>query len=220
MYLVDFGLIDADTPSDKYSIISNSGAKWELVFSDEFEQDGRTFYPGDDPYWEAADFHAWATNDMEYYDPRQLTTKDGKLCVSGSSVTRGDKGLGLTGRPPSIIELSNKPSHDLNYTGGSMQTWNKFCFTGGRLEGASIASWLLVCAPVLYANGSPPRLHAASVRLPATSEVYGLWPAFWTMGNLGRVGYGGTLEGLWVRTDWDALRRAFKLPSSLQVVSD
>lgn len=25
----------------------------------------------------------------------------------------------------------------------------------------------------------------------------GLWPAFWTMGNLGRVGYGGTLEGTW-----------------------
>lgn len=29
------------------------GEQWELVFSDEFEQDGRSFFPGDDPYWEA-----------------------------------------------------------------------------------------------------------------------------------------------------------------------
>ena len=42
----------------------------ELVFSDEFNQDGRTFYPGDDPYWEAADMHYWSTNDLEWYDVR------------------------------------------------------------------------------------------------------------------------------------------------------
>jgi hypothetical protein len=30
-----------------------------LVFSDEFNTDGRTFYPGDDPYWEAVDLHYW-----------------------------------------------------------------------------------------------------------------------------------------------------------------
>lgn len=27
-----------------------------------------------------------------------------------------------------------------------------------------------------------------------------VWPAVWTLGNLGRVGYGGTLEGLWPYT--------------------
>lgn len=32
----------------------------QLVFSDEFNTDGRTFYPGDDPYWEAVDLHYWA----------------------------------------------------------------------------------------------------------------------------------------------------------------
>lgn len=31
----------------------------QLVFSDEFNVDGRTFYPGDDPYWEAVDLHYW-----------------------------------------------------------------------------------------------------------------------------------------------------------------
>lgn len=29
------------------------------MFSDEFEQEGRSFYPGDDPYWEATDLHYW-----------------------------------------------------------------------------------------------------------------------------------------------------------------
>lgn len=47
---------------------------------------------------------------------------------------------------------------------------NKFCFTGGYIE--------------------------TSVQLPGANNVYGLWPAIWTMGNLGRAGYGATLEGL------------------------
>ena len=32
-----------------------------LVFSDEFNVDGRSFYPGDDPFWEAVDLHYWGT---------------------------------------------------------------------------------------------------------------------------------------------------------------
>ena len=47
---------------------------------------------------------------------------------------------------------------------------NKFCFTGGYME--------------------------ASVQLPGANNVYGFWPALWTMGNLGRAGYGATLDGL------------------------
>jgi Beta-glucanase/Beta-glucan synthetase len=47
---------------------------------------------------------------------------------------------------------------------------NKFCFTGGYLE--------------------------SSVQLPGASNVLGLWPAIWTMGNLGRAGYGASLEGM------------------------
>jgi hypothetical protein len=47
---------------------------------------------------------------------------------------------------------------------------NKFCFTGGYVE--------------------------TSVQLPGANNVLGLWPAVWTMGNLGRAGYGATLDGL------------------------
>jgi len=119
-----------------------------LIFSDEFNTDGRTFYPGDDPYWEAADLNYWATNNLEWYDPAALITKDGALQVT----------------------LSKKNTHGLNYQGGMMSTWNAFCFTGGLIE--------------------------ASVRLPGVNNVMGLWPAVWTMGNLGRAGYGATVDGM------------------------
>lgn len=48
------GLIDKDTPSNVLSRTGYDGKNYQLVFSDEFEQDGRTFYPGDDPYWEVS----------------------------------------------------------------------------------------------------------------------------------------------------------------------
>ena len=51
-----------------------------------------------------------------------------------------------------------------------MSTWNKFCFTGGYIE--------------------------TNVSLPGVNNILGLWPAVWTMGNLGRAGYGASLEGM------------------------
>ena len=52
----NWGLIDLDTPQDAYTRTDFiSGQSWDLVFSDEFNTDGRTFWPGDDPYWEAVD---------------------------------------------------------------------------------------------------------------------------------------------------------------------
>ena len=58
----NFGLIDKDTPVDVYNVASyKDGSEMVLVFSDEFNRDGRTFYPGDDPYWEAVDLHYWVS---------------------------------------------------------------------------------------------------------------------------------------------------------------
>ncbi|KAL7412678.1 beta-glucan synthesis-associated protein-domain-containing protein [Mrakia frigida] len=145
-----FGLIDPATPLDKRTSISReTGELMELVFSDEFNTDGRSFFPGDDPYWEAQDLNYWVTNNLEWYDPRAVTTEGGNLKIT----------------------LDQIPNHDLNYTGGMLSTWRKFCFTGGYVE--------------------------TSLQLPGRSNVPGLWPAVWIMGNLGRAGYGGTLDGMW-----------------------
>lgn len=150
----NFGLIDQDTPQAVHTKISWADGKTEmqLVFSDEFNTDGRSFYPGDDPYWEAVDLHYWATNNLEWYDPEAVTTQGGSL----------------------VITLSQKATHNLDYEGGLVSTWNKFCFTGGYLE--------------------------TSVQLPGANNVLGFWPAVWTMGNLGRAGYGATLDGVWPYT--------------------
>ncbi|KAF5371672.1 hypothetical protein D9758_003419 [Tetrapyrgos nigripes] len=149
-----WGLVDPDTPDDARTFTSfATGEDLVLVFSDEFEKDGRSFYPGDDPYWEAVDLHYWQTNNLEWYDPSAITTKNGSLEVTLSQVTNPAE------------------NHDLNYKGGMMSTWNKFCFTGGLIQSA--------------------------VTLPGINNVAGLWPAVWTMGNLGRAGYGASLEGMW-----------------------
>ncbi|KAF7322099.1 GH16 domain-containing protein [Mycena kentingensis (nom. inval.)] len=105
-------LIDPDTPEDALEYTSPDGEKYELVFSDEFNEDGRTFYPGDDPYWEAVDLHYWPTGDLEWYDPAAVTTRDGKL----------------------VITLSKTDTHDLEFQSGMLQSWNKFCVTTGYVE--------------------------------------------------------------------------------------
>ncbi|KAJ7312591.1 glycoside hydrolase family 16 protein [Mycena albidolilacea] len=150
-----WSLIDLATPKDAYTIPSyhDPSKSMKLVFSDEFETDGRSFYPGDDPYWEAANLHYWQTGDLEWYDPSAVTTKNGALEITLSKVD----------------DISN--NYNLSYRSGMISSWNKFCFTGGIL--------------------------ASSVTLPGANNVLGLWPAVWAMGNLGRAGYGASLDGMW-----------------------
>lgn len=57
----NWGLIDIETPREVYTKPGylDPSQEMQLVFSDEFNTDGRSFYPGDDPYWEAVDLHYW-----------------------------------------------------------------------------------------------------------------------------------------------------------------
>jgi hypothetical protein len=84
------GLIDADTPKESYVRTSWADGKTRLrlVFSDEFNQDGRTFYPGDDPYWQAENYHYWVcafsyhffTSTIEsFFLSRRLTIWNGMI---------------------------------------------------------------------------------------------------------------------------------------------
>lgn len=150
----NYGLIDKDTPQNAYTKPSNMKGEQDyvLVFSDEFNVDGRSFYPGDDPFWEAVDLHYWGTNDLEWYDPAGASTRGGALRLT-------------------LEKALPQNNHNLSYRSGMIQSWNKFCFTGGILE--------------------------ASVTLPGSTAVSGLWPAIWAMGNLGRAGFGGSLDGMW-----------------------
>ncbi|KAG7664122.1 uncharacterized protein J8A68_002376 [[Candida] subhashii] len=142
-------LVDPDTPQEAMNITARDGTNWVLVFSDEFNAIGRTFYEGDDQFWTAPDFQYHVTNDLEWYDPDAVTTIN-------SSIS---------------LRMDAFQNHDLFYRSGMLQSWNKFCFTQGKI--------------------------IMSAQLPYYGNVSGLWPGMWTMGNLGRPGYSATTDGVW-----------------------
>ena len=71
-----------------------------------------------------------------------------------------------------LITLSEQPNHGLNFRSAMLQTWNKLCFNGG-----------------MYVE--------VSISLPGDTKASGFWPGAWSMGNLGRAGYGATNDGMW-----------------------
>ncbi|KAF2497613.1 beta-glucan synthesis-associated protein SKN1 [Lophium mytilinum] len=144
------GLVDPDTPDSVMSRKSHDGTKQNLVFSDEFNTDGRTFYDGDDPYFQAVDIWYGVTQDLEWYDPDAVTTKNGYL----------------------NIQFDAFKNHGLNYRSGMLQSWNKLCFKGGHMEasislpgrGDTVGFW-----PGFWAMGNLGRPGYA-----ATTD--GMWP--------------------------------------------
>ncbi|CAO1624340.1 unnamed protein product [Jaminaea pallidilutea] len=143
-------LVDSDTkPADRSWTHPVTNDKYHIVFSDEFEQEGRTFWPGDDPFWEAVDLWYGGTGDFEWYTPEQVNTTNGALQIT----------------------MEEKPTHNLNFASGMIQSWNQFCFQGGYIE--------------------------YSIMQPGTPQTTGYWPAAWLMGNLGRAGYLASTDGMW-----------------------
>jgi beta-glucanase (GH16 family) len=88
------------------------GSTLNLVFSDEFNDDNRTFYPGDDPFWTAPNIWYGATQDLEWYDPDAVTTGGGTL----------------------QLRMDAFPNHNLQYRSGMLNSWNQLCFKGGVME--------------------------------------------------------------------------------------
>jgi beta-glucan synthesis-associated protein KRE6 len=113
-------MIDPETPDNAKTRQGFDGEHYELVFSDEFNTPGRSFYPGDDPFWEAVDLWYGATADLEWYDPSQITTKNGYLSIVMDQVA-----------DPTL-------NHMQPYKSGMLQSWNKFCFTSGYIEVAVV----------------------------------------------------------------------------------
>ncbi|KAJ7752819.1 beta-glucan synthesis-associated [Mycena maculata] len=164
-------LVDADTPSDALTRTGFDGESYTLVFSDEFETDGRTFYPGDDPYWEAVDLWYGSTADLEWYDPSQVITREGHLIITMDSTATTLPGQSMGSTAPFTLD----ENHNQTYRSGMLQSWNKFCFTRGYIEVAIV--------------------------LPGpNANTQGYWPGAWTMGNLARPGYTATTDGAWPYT--------------------
>ncbi|SJX65884.1 related to KRE6-glucan synthase subunit [Sporisorium reilianum f. sp. reilianum] len=149
--LTQRGLIDPDTPQSAMKRTSPvDGTGWHLVFSDEFEEEGRSFWPGDDPYWEAVDLWYWGTGDYEWYSPEAVNTTGGAL----------------------VIAVEERETNNKNFRSGMVQSWNKVCFQGAyyeisaRLPGSPTAPGLW---PGLWTQGNLGRPGYG-----ATNE--GMWP--------------------------------------------
>ncbi|KAI9672482.1 MAG: hypothetical protein M1817_003248 [Caeruleum heppii] len=106
------GLIDPTTPRSALSRRGVDGDMLELVFSDEFSEDGRTFYEGDDAFWTAPDLWYGATRDLEWYSPDAVTTKSGTL----------------------RLQMDQFANHNLSFRSGMLNSWNQLCMKGGALE--------------------------------------------------------------------------------------
>ena len=136
-----------------------------LVFSDEFGQDGRSMgVKANDSRWTAEDIYYFPTQDIEVYKPEQVTTKDGSMQLKIERLRKPERAVSL--QPDGSTWDVPK-----NFKSGMVNSWNKFCFTGGYME--------------------------ISVQLPGSDKVPGFWPAFWAMGNLGRAGYMPSTGGFW-----------------------
>lgn len=144
-------LIDPDTPQDVLTKMSVDGSQeMQLVFSDEFNTDGRSFYPGNDPFWTAVDLWPWPTGDYEWYSPEAVTTSGGNLVITADQVE----------------------TNNLNFRSGQLTSWNQFCFTGGYIEtriqlpgSSSVSGWW----PAVWTMGNLGRANYG-----ATTQ--GTWP--------------------------------------------
>ncbi|KAJ9479565.1 putative Beta-glucan synthesis-associated protein KRE6 (putative) [Pseudozyma hubeiensis] len=157
-----FSLIDADTPTASRrwtNPLDNSS--YHLVFSDEFEVSGRSFWPGDDPFWQAVDLNYWVTGDFEWYSPEAVNTSHGFL----------------------NIWLTEHPTHNLNFQSGMLQSWNKFCFQGGYIETSVIlpgSHTMQGFWPAIWLLGNLGRAGYAGT-------TQGMWPYSYTTCDVGTM---------------------------------
>ncbi|KAF9216793.1 hypothetical protein BGZ59_008059 [Podila verticillata] len=116
-------LVDPETPLDKRSKTAYDGTQWSLVFSDEFNQEGRSFGPGQDPHWEAIDL-APSTGSLERYKQDAVQTKGGRLEIT----------LDRTPVPAGKQRKRQNQQGSWMFTSGMLQSWNKMCIQGGLVE--------------------------------------------------------------------------------------
>eukprot|EP01036_Dinobryon_divergens_P023593 gene23593-31955_t len=133
--------------------------------SDEFNTDGRKFNHGSDKLFEALQKPDHTNEAIQFYNSSEeyVTTKDGSLVISVKAVKTKWTEWDQNNLKP--IERTK------NYTSGMVQSWNKFCFTGGVLQMA--------------------------IRLPGRHDSGGLWPAAWLMGNLARATFEKSTMSMW-----------------------
>eukprot|EP00536_Pseudo-nitzschia_multiseries_P001255 jgi/Psemu1/250373/estExt_Genewise1Plus.C_150142 len=152
-------------------------ASHQLVFSEEFNVPGRTFEDGSDPRWTALEKNDYTNDALHYYSASNAATnEDGELVITTEAADTDI--IGEDDDDP-----KKKVRKTKHFKSAMLQTWNKFCFTGGIIE--------------------------SQVTMPGKSEIGGLWPAFWLLGNLARHTYVGSSQHVWPWSSNSCTEKAF-----------
>lgn len=151
--------IDPDTPEEDRKIVSfpelpfrnDVEREFDLVFSDEFNLDGRTMNDGRDPRWTALHSDDLTNNPLHWYSHDAVKTGNGVLSITldvhPATFTYTDH----TNDEIKQAEVHKKINVTKEFRSGMVQSWNKFCFVGGIIE--------------------------MSAKLPGDPKTGGLWPA-------------------------------------------
>jgi len=151
---------DSTTPKSAYTITDSEAKAHTLVFSDEFNTPGRKFANGEDPKWTALEIGDTSNQGAAFYLPSQAMIADD---LGESSLLILTENASHTGDSP-----TGEKGIFMPFRSAMLQSWNKFCFTGGIVE--------------------------FRARQPRGA---GYWPALWLFGNLGRAVYQDSNTGLW-----------------------
>lgn len=206
---VECGWIDPDTPTSAYSTRPlplgtgntvfypyNQSENWhktgiprnpnativkddvfELVMSDEFNVPGRNFTDGHDPKWTALNKNDYTNEALHFYSHDEATTnEDGELVVTARAKRTVIVGTNDVTQGRSRVQK--------NFTSAMIQSWNKFCITGGIIE--------------------------IEATLPGDSKIGGLWPSLWLLGNLSRHTYVATSNHMWPFANPSACQKDLK----------
>jgi beta-glucan synthesis-associated protein KRE6 len=136
--------------------------------SDEFNVENRSFKDGHDPVWTALDrsdddSSSAGGGSLQLYNSSNVKTINGSLVIRTTlEKTQWNR--------YSAIEKKWK-EETTYFKSGMVQSWNKFCFTGGIIE--------------------------IDITLPGHPFIGGLWPAVWMLGNLGRATYEASTNNIW-----------------------
>ena len=113
------------TPEHARSMMGMGNRNLQLVFSDEFEDEGRIFRDGFDTRWTAEDRPPTTNVALHYYNSSKVKTRSGYLIIE----TSAEDAVWVE-----HDELGNEHPYTRNYQSGMLTSWNKFCFTSGLVE--------------------------------------------------------------------------------------
>ncbi len=177
------------------------------VFSDEFEQDGRSFEDGADPRWTAIDkndcesvlleFSFVCVRRLERLLVLKLTSLLSRLILRpppSLSHTRIDTNEALHYYRPQTVRTSNGSLGITSELKSNLyrafdEDKEKYFADAKHVQSGMVQGWNKFCM-----TGG---IVEFSAKLPGDPSTGGLWPALWMLGNLARATYVGSSNYIW-----------------------